>query len=148
MATSRSSGLSVHLVICAAGAVFGGIACGSDGSTAQTFEEQVEVGGELYGLHCADCHGDAGEGTDDAPRLVGEGALPKAPPDEREFRTNDFNTAADVFAFVSEYMPATDPDSVSETQKVDILAFALYANGVELEAPLTLDNADDVVLHE
>src|SRR5688572_11748302 len=122
-------------------------ACSSGGSS-RTFDQQVEAGGELYGEHCADCHGAAGEGTDDAPALVGEGALPEEPPEDRQFRMNDFNTAADVYAFASEYMPATDPDSVTDADKVDILAFALYANGIELEEELTLDNADEVVIHE
>jgi S-disulfanyl-L-cysteine oxidoreductase SoxD len=122
--------------------------CSSDGPADRTFEEQVEVGAELYGEHCASCHGDSGQGTADAPAVVGEGALPEEPPDDRQFRENDFNTAADVYVFASEYMPATDPDSVSDQEMVDILAFALFANGVELDSELTLDSADEVVLHE
>jgi S-disulfanyl-L-cysteine oxidoreductase SoxD len=127
---------------------YGIAACSSDGNADRTFEEQVEEGGALFGDHCAECHGESGQGTDNAPRLVGEGALPEEPPEERMFRTNDFNTAADVYAFANEYMPADDPDSVSDTQMVDILAFALSANGIELDEQLTLDNADEVVIHE
>lgn len=123
-------------------------ACSGGSSDDRTFEQQVEAGAALYGDHCADCHGDAGQGTEDAPALVGTGALPEEPPDDRQFRMNNFNTAADIFAFVNEYMPATAPDSVSEAEKVDILAFALSANGVELEEPLTTANADEVVIHE
>lgn len=148
MATSRSLLVSRYLVASALGASFGCVACASDNPSDRTFAQQVEAGGELYGVHCAECHGDSGQGTADAPRLVGDGALPKEPPAEREVRTNEFGTAADVFAFVDEYMPATAPDSVSRAEKVDILAFALSANGVELDAPLTLENAADVVLHE
>lgn len=123
-------------------------ACSSDPNANRTFEEQVEEGGALFGDHCAECHGESGQGTDNAPRLVGEGALPEEPPEGRMFRTNDFNTAADVYAFANEYMPADDPDSVSDAQMVDILAFALSANGIELDEQLTVDNADEVVIHE
>jgi mono/diheme cytochrome c family protein len=125
-----------------------GIACSSDDDADRTFEQQVEEGGALFGDHCAECHGESGQGTGNAPPLVGEGALPEEPPEERMFRTNDFNTAADVYAFANEYMPADDPDSVSDAQMVDILAFALSANGIELDEELTVDNADEVVIHE
>jgi len=132
--------------LCACG--FGLAACSDGSDDARTFDQQVAAGSDLFAEHCAQCHGDAGEGTDDAPALVGAGALPKEPPDDRQFRMNDFNTALDVFSFVDEYMPATDPGSVSEAEKIDILAFALFANGVELDHELTADNADEVVLHE
>src|SRR6187399_2980481 len=122
---------------------FGLTACSSDDSGTRTFEQQVEEGGALFGDHCAECHGDSGQGTDDAPRLVGEGALPEVPPEERMFRTNDFNTAADVYAFANQYMPADDPDEVSDQEMVDILAFALSANGIELDEELTTSNAGD-----
>ena len=131
---------------------FGLVACGSedgdDDDVALTFDEQVEEGGALYGEYCSDCHGDAGQGTDNAPALVGEGALPEEPPEDRQFRTNSFNTAADIYVFADEYMPANDPESVSDAKLIKILAFALHANGIDLDEPLTLDNADEVVIHE
>jgi len=127
---------------------FGLAACSSDPVDTRTFEQQVEDGGELYGEYCAECHGDSGQGTEDAPAVVGPGALPEVPPDDRQFRTNNFNTAADIFVFADEYMPADGPEQVTDQELVDVLAFALYANGVELEEPLTLDNADEVVIHE
>src|SRR5687768_7323691 len=51
------------------------------GSTPATFSEQAAAGQQLYGAHCAECHGSSGEGTK-APRVVGldQGALPLDPP--------------------------------------------------------------------
>ena len=40
---------------------------------------QAEAGGPLYGQFCAKCHGDAGQGTDQAPPVVGPNALPLDP---------------------------------------------------------------------
>jgi len=121
---------------------------GDTGDTADTFEAQVQRGGELYGDHCAKCHGDAGQGTDRAPAVVGEGALPLDPPAERQVRTTQFHTALDVFVFADEYMPGDDAGSLPDEDMVDILAFALFANGVELDEPLGFDNADSVVINE
>lgn len=137
----------VCLAICASA---GACASGSDGESeteSRTFEEQVADGAELYGEHCAHCHGASGQGTDDGPAVVGDGALPLEPPDERMVRENQFRTAADVFAFASENMPGDDPMSLSNSEMVDVLAFALFANGVSLEEPLSLDNAESVVLY-
>jgi mono/diheme cytochrome c family protein len=130
------------------------VACSSDGDDEtdavddRTFEQQVADGGELYGMHCAHCHGDAGQGTDDGPQVVGAGALPLEPPEERMVREAEFRTALDVFTFASENMPGDDPGSLSDQQIVDVLAFALFANGVMLEEPLGFDNAADIVINE
>jgi S-disulfanyl-L-cysteine oxidoreductase SoxD len=144
---SRTRSVPSYLFLLAPAFAFGLSACSSSEGT-RTFEQQAEEGGALFGEHCAECHGDSGQGTDDAPRLVGEGALPEVPPDDRMFRTGNFNTAADVYAFANQYMPADDPDEVSDSQMVDILAFALSANGIELDEELTTSNAGDVVIHE
>ena len=49
----------------------------TDAAIATPFQDQVEWGAMLYGVHCASCHGDAGQGTATGPRVVGldEGAL-------------------------------------------------------------------------
>lgn len=112
-----------------------------------TFEAQVERGGGLYGDHCAKCHGDAGQGTEDGPLVVGEGRLPLTPPAERQVRTTEFRTALDVFAFASENMPGDAPGTLPDEDMVDILAFALFANGVELGEPLGFDNAESVIIN-
>lgn len=103
-----------------------------------TFEEQVALGGQLYGEHCAGCHGASGEGGDRAPRVVGiaEGALP-LDPRAGSHRTTQFRTVADVATFVVATMPPRAPGSLSADQYWAILAFDLHANGIDLDQPLT-----------
>jgi len=116
----------------------------------QTFADQVKAGAELYGEHCASCHGDQGQGTDKGPRVVGaaEGALPLDPPAGAKARTTQFHTAADVAGFVVKNMPADEPGSLKEHEYWSILAFDLHANGVELPNKLDARNAGSVVLHK
>src|SRR6266487_3114045 len=61
--------------------------------------DQVARGGKLYGEHCAKCHGDAGQGTDKAPPVVGPGSLPLDPRPGQK-RKAQFHTAKDVASFV------------------------------------------------
>lgn len=119
----------------------------TDDNSARTFQEQVEDGATLYGEHCAHCHGDSGQGTDSGPQVVGDGALPLEPPPERMVRMEQFETALDVFVFASEAMPGDDPGGLTDQQMVDVLAFALFANGVTLDEPLDADNAGDIVIN-
>ena len=126
-----------------------GAACGgTQNPEAETFAMQVERGGALYGTHCARCHGDDGSGTSRAPRVVGlaEGALPLDPPESREVRTEQFVTVGDVAAFASVNMPADAPGSLALDEYLAILAFALHANGIDLEQPLTLELAGDLTI--
>jgi mono/diheme cytochrome c family protein len=113
---------------------------------AATAEEQVKQGGELYGAHCAKCHGASGEGGEKAPPVVGQGVLP-AEPRSGSKRTVQFNTAADVYAFVKRTMPGDDPGSLSDHEYLAILAFDLSANGVKLDKPLDEAGAQAIALH-
>jgi len=103
-------------------------------STPQNFAEQVELGGKLFGAKCAGCHGDSGQGTSNAPRVVGlsEGALPLDPPPSAKYRKEQFKTVADVAGFVVKAMPPKAPGSLSEEEYFSILAFDLKANGIDL----------------
>jgi cytochrome c len=132
------------------------VGCGSDdsggplegdGATPSGFEEQVELGGQLYGEHCATCHGDAGQGTVDAPALVGleEGALPREPR-ANAVRTEPFVTVADVASFAVANMPPEAPGSLEESEYWAILAFALSANGITLDEALTPELAAELVI--
>jgi mono/diheme cytochrome c family protein len=123
-----------------------GIACGGTPPDAKsgesaatppaTFAEQVARGGELYGAHCSSCHGKSGEGTADAPAVVGPTALPLEPPSGAKFRKSKFVTVADVANFVVQNMPANAPGSLSEEEYFSVLAFDLKANGIELDKKL------------
>ena len=103
-----------------------------------TFADQVAMGQELYGANCAECHGASGEGTAEAPAVVGldKGALPLDPPPTAKYRKSQFKTVADIAEFVVASMPPKAPGSLSAEQYYAILAFDLKANGIELEQKL------------
>jgi cytochrome c len=109
---------------------------------------QLERGGAVYAEHCARCHGDAGEGGDRAPALVGTGALPKLPRPDQE-RAVTFRSALDVAVFATQSMPpkAEERRNLSEPDYWAVLAFALQANGVELTEPVGPGNAGAIILH-
>jgi mono/diheme cytochrome c family protein len=113
-----------------------------------TAAEQIARGAQLFTANCAKCHGDAGQGSDDAPPLVGKGALPLDPRPEQK-RSGKFHTAMDVALFASKQMPpkAGDRAKLKPDDYWAILAFALNANGVALKQPAGPDNASTIVLH-
>lgn len=109
----------------------------------------IARGQELYGANCAKCHGDAGQGTDKGPAVVGvaTGALPRAPRAGAK-RTVEFRTAGDILSWMSVNMPGDKPGSLPAEDYLAILAFDLSANGVELgETPLTAEAAATMVIH-
>lgn len=117
-------------------------------AAATTFPAQVALGQQLYGRHCADCHGAAGQG-DKAPRVVGlaQGALPLDPPASRKHRKNRFATVADVAEFVVAAMPPKHVGELTTEENLAILAFDLQANGIDLGTePLTLARCKELVI--
>jgi cytochrome c len=119
---------------------------GGGGGGALTVEAQIAQGQQLYGEKCASCHGDAGQGTDKAPPVVGKEAFPLQPRAGAK-RNVEFHTAADVFAWASKNMPGKNPGSLSTDQYLAIFAFDLTANGVKLDKPLDGPAAQAIVLH-
>lgn len=110
--------------------------------------DMVTRGKQLYASNCASCHGDAGQGTEGAPPVVGAQALPLRPRVGQD-RDVPFRTALDVYAWAREHMPPADPDRVSDEDMLAIMAFALSANGIELKGgTLDGDRARAIVLHE
>ena len=105
-------------------------------SAPATFAEQVKRGTEVYADHCSSCHGKAGEGSPDAPAVVGTGALTLEPPAGAKVRKSKFVTVADVAAFVVQNMPGDAPGSLSEDDYFAVLAFDLHANGIDLDKKL------------
>lgn len=132
----------------AAAAIATVVACGSSPPMAPpaTWAEQVAAGQTLFGKHCAKCHGDAGQGTEDAPRVVGlkEGALPLDPPPTRKVRKTKFTTVGDVAEFAVANMPPKKAGSLGTEEYLAVLAFDLKANGIELKTPLTMAAAKDL----
>jgi mono/diheme cytochrome c family protein len=118
---------------------------GASGNAAVT--AQIDQGKQLYGEHCAKCHGDAGQGVPDkGPPVVGKEAFPQQPRPGAK-RTVEFRTAADVFAWATVHMPGDAPGTLSQDQYLAIFAFDLTANGIKLEKPLDGPTAQSIVLH-
>ncbi len=122
----------------------------SGGTTAApaSFADQVAQGQRLYADNCAKCHGDAGQGTDQAPKVVGikEGALPLDPPADRKYRKSKFVTVGDVAEFTVANMPPGKAGSLTADQYWAILAFDLHANGIDLQSPLTPEQAKTLTI--
>ena len=111
-----------------------------------TVKDQIDQGKKLYVKNCAKCHGDAGQGTKNAPPVVGKDAFPLDPRPKAK-RDVKFHTAADVFAWASKHMPAKAPGSLKQDEYLAIFAFDLDANGVKLDKPLDGEAAAKIVLH-
>jgi len=107
---------------------------------------QIEQGKQLYVASCAKCHGDAGQGTDKAPPVVGKQAFPQHARAGAK-RDAEFHTAADVFAWTTKHMPGDAPGSLATDQYLAIFAFDLTANGITLDKPLDGAAAQAIVLH-
>lgn len=113
---------------------------------ATSITAQVDQGKQLYTDKCARCHGDAGQGTDKAPPVVGKDVFPEKPREGAK-RDVEFHTAADVFAWTAKHMPGNAPGSLSTDEYLAIFAFDLTANGVQLDKPLDAAAAQAIVLH-
>lgn len=130
------------------------VACGGDKprpstptpSAGDRVVAQIERGKQLYVAKCAKCHGDAGQGTEKGPVVVGKDAFPLEPRSGAK-RDVAFHTAADVFGWAVKHMPGDAPGSLSTDEYLAIFAFDLTANGVELAAPLDGPAAAAIVLH-
>src|SRR5262245_61691095 len=73
---------------------------------------QATSGQQVYRQFCAMCHGDAGEGVDDAPPLIGSGN-----------QLADYRTAARVYSFTASEMPGDEPGSLTSQQYYDVVAY-------------------------
>jgi len=92
-------------------------------------EEQALHGRELYYEHCLQCHGETLAGADKAPPLVGP-----------QFASTW--TSAPLAALVARIatMPPEKPASLPQEQRVAILAYVLWYNGLPLgTAPLPVE---------
>jgi len=117
-------------------------------SEEQTPKSQVDQGALIYAQSCAGCHGDAGQGSEKGPPIVGEGALPLDPRSGQK-RGIQFHTALDVYQWTHDHMPPKKPGSLTDDQYLAVVAFALAANGVDLDGgTLSADVAATIVLHD
>jgi cytochrome c len=109
---------------------------------------QIAHGAEVFTNSCASCHGDAGQGTRKGPALVGEGVLTKVAPAGSD-RKSEFHTAMDIAVFATQNMPPNEKNrsQIAERDYWAVLAFALSANGVDLNEPVGPDNAAAIVIN-
>ena len=89
---------------------------------------QAERGKQLYGRHCARCHGD--DLANSRNPLAGD----------RFAEHWESRTLADLFRRIRDTMPAGEVASVTDLEKLDTMVYVLQQNGFpERAAELTLD---------
>ncbi len=111
--------------------------------------DQASNGKELFVKNCAFCHGANGTGGT-VPEQFGKLAGLKAPPLVGPGFLPGMKTVGQVYDFASKNMPANKPGSLKNSEYLDIISFALQANGVKPNGkPLTPDSAQEIKLrHE
>ena len=83
-------------------------------------EEQARRGEQVSGEHCASCHGQALEGAEAAPALVGYA-----------FNGNwEGVPLSDLFDRIRVSMPLDVPGSLSRQQNVDVVAYPVEGGAV------------------
>ena len=82
-------------------------------------EAQTARGKELYLKSCTNCHNLALEGSVRGPALRGE----------RFMASWQNGSVNNLFLKIRDSMPATYPETVSDTEKIDVIAFLLSQNG-------------------
>ena len=93
-------------------------------------------GKAIYERRCAKCHGQKGEGADDAALVGGIGSLGKP----KELRTvgSFWPHAPGVWDYVNRAMPFKEPGSLTADQAYAVVAYILNLNGlVEAQEEMT-----------
>ena len=85
-------------------------------------------GKAIFERRCAKCHGQRGEGADDAPLVGGIGSLGKP----KELRTvgSFWPHAPGVWDYVNRAMPFKEPGSLTADQVYAVVAYILNLNGL------------------
>lgn len=125
MAWSRLSMAAATAATLVATGLVGGmtqVAVAQDSLAPITFTtSQAGRGKAAYGSNdCTSCHGAKLEGLDGGPPLSGE-----------SFQANWFGgSVADLYTFILENMPASNPGSLKPDQAQSIVAFIAQSNGL------------------
>lgn len=82
--------------------------------------KQAAEGAGLYSAHCSECHG---------ANLAGQAGPALAGPAFKSSLQFSKMTAAQLFDFVSQQMPANAPGSLSKTDYLNLIAYILHKNG-------------------
>lgn len=89
----------------------------------------AKEGAELYAAKCAVCHGESGEGSLMAPRLVGGQGTLKSPQPVLTIGSY-WAFATTVYDFISKAMPRGQEGSLNPNQVYALTAFLLYKNEI------------------
>jgi S-disulfanyl-L-cysteine oxidoreductase SoxD len=108
--------------------------------------DQASNGKALYVKHCAVCHGANGEGGT-VPEQFGKLAGMKVPPVAGPGYLPGMKTARQAYDFAKKNMPGDKPGSLKSAEYLDVISFALQANGVTPDGkPLTPASAKKIKL--
>jgi S-disulfanyl-L-cysteine oxidoreductase SoxD len=108
--------------------------------------DQASKGKELYVKYCAVCHGANGEGGT-VPEQFGKAAGKKVPPVAGPGFLPGMKTVGEVYDFAKKNMPGNKPGSLKSNEYLDIISFALEANGIKPDGkPLTPASAKKIKL--
>jgi mono/diheme cytochrome c family protein len=119
---------------------------GSEDKPKMSLDEQLERGEEIYDSKCAGCHKEDGSGKGKIPAVMGGAGLPIKPPKRAKKRKMQFETAADVRAFVAETMPPKKPGSLEEEDYDAVVVFLLRANAIDVTEAFGYHNADQIAI--
>lgn len=97
---------------------------------------QITRGRALYAERCAVCHGVRGEGSDRAPAVVGDDALPLDPPPGARLRRVRFQSAMDLGMFIKTSMPP-DGRHLPPQDVACVLAWLLQQHGRTPTEPIS-----------
>jgi cytochrome c len=109
-------------------------------------KDQWSRGVWLYSGNCANCHGENGEGNEDAPAIAGKGALPHLPADDEADRKVAIDTAADLFGYVKESMPPLDVGCLTDDQLYAVMNYVLKQADISFSEDITRKNAGNIKL--
>ena len=99
-------------------------------------QAQIDRGVVLFAQNCSSCHGGRGEGTVQAPALVGEGTLPLDPPAGARVRRVKFQSAMDLGMFIKDNMPPNGAH-LPPRDVACVLAWLLKEHGRTPTAPIS-----------
>jgi len=97
--------------------------------------DPLSYGNDVYEQNCIGCHGDKGQGKEnEAPAVIGRGALPADPPKGAKTRKGRFEKAGDVATFIKAEMPPLNPGSLNDREALAVTLYLLREGGAKIPA--------------